>query len=297
MPGLDGVELSRLALEEDPDLPIVILTTNGDVESATEVFRLGISDYLLKPPDLPQIEDTVSRALQRRAQKEFHREAEAWMRREVEIRAQEAEDKTRQLEEVTVGALTALVRILEARIPQFEGHSQAVSRLCKKMAEELGLPEEEVIACRDAGFLHDIGMIAIPDKLLEKPTGLTPEESKRVQEHCRTGAEILHQFSHLGPVSEYVLLHHERLDGSGYPEGLDGEEIPLGAQIVGAADSFCAITEDRPFRPGNTPTAALEILRGAEDLWYSPRIIDALERAVAGSLKTGRVPIPTSPDS
>ena len=108
-------------------------------------------------------------------------------------------------------------------------------------------------ACKTAGFLHDIGMIAVPDQLLEKTSPLSREESVRIQTHCRIGRDLLEPFSHLGPVPDYVFHHHERIDGSGYPEGLTGAEIPLGAQIVAAADSFRALVEPRPYRGAHSP--------------------------------------------
>jgi len=280
MPELDGLELARIALEEDPDLPVVMLTGAGEVESAAGGLRIGLADYLLKPTDFLTLERTLWRALLRRTQVNFHREAEGWMREELEIRARDAVRKAQQLEDVTVGAFSALVGVLEGRSPHYEGHSQAVATLAEAMARECRLPPDEINVIRAGAFLHDIGMIGVPDKLMDKPMDLTPEETDLVQEHCMIGAGILRPFTHLGPVSEYVLLHHERFDGSGYPNRLVGSEIPLGAQIIGAADMFCAMTEARPFRPAANPDKALNILIEAKDRWFSTQVISALEGAV-----------------
>lgn len=283
MPELGGFDLARAALEEDPDIAVVILTGARKVELAVEAFRLGAVDYLLKPLDLDAIGETVSRVLIRRSREIFHRDREARMREELEVRTRELERKSKLLEEVTVGALSSLVRTLEERTPHFRGHSQAVADLSEKVAIELRLPAVQVRWCKAAGFLHDIGMIAIPDRILEKTSALTPEESARIQEHCRIGKEILQPFPHLGPVPEYVYLHHERVDGSGYPSGLRGEEIPLGTQIVAAADSYRALVEPRPFRPAHPPKEAMEILIGTAGIWHYPEVLKALARVLPKS--------------
>jgi response regulator RpfG family c-di-GMP phosphodiesterase len=283
MPGLGGFDLARIALEEDPDIGVVVLTGAREVELAVEAFRLGAADYLLKPLDFGEIEKTVRRVLIRRGQEIFHRSTEARMRRAVENRTLELERKNRLLESVTVGALSALVELLEQKTPHFQGHSQGVARLSERLATELGLSKSEVSSCKTAGFLHDIGMIAVPDQLLEKASPLTPEESARIQQHCRIGKELLDPFTHLGPVPDYVLHHHERIDGSGYPFGLAGDEIPVGAQIVAAADSFRALVEPRPYRPAYSAGEAVEILIGAAGIWHSEDILLALARLKPGA--------------
>lgn len=280
MPGLDGFDLARAALEEDPDIGVVVLTAAREVELAIEAFQLGASDYLLKPLDFGRIGKTVRRVLNRRGQQIFHRETETRMRLEVEDRTRRLEDKNRLLEGVTVGALTALVELLEQKTPHFRGHSEAVAQLSEALATALHLPRAEVRACKTAGFLHDIGMIAIPDAILEKTTPLDSGESAIIQRHCRTGRELLEPFTHLGPVPDYVYLHHERVDGSGYPEGLTEGEIPLGAQIVAAADCFRALVEPRSYREAHPPAEALGILLGAAGIWHSVEVLAGLAKII-----------------
>ncbi len=280
MPGLGGFDLARAALEEDPDIGVVVLTGAREVELAIEAFQLGASDYLLKPLDFGRIEKAVRRVLIRRGQEIFHRETEARMRQEVEDRTRRLEDKNRLLEGVTVGALTALVELLEHKTPHFQGHSEAVALLSEGLATALHLPRAEIRACKTAGFLHDIGMIAIPDAILEKTTPLKPVESEIIQRHCRTGRDLLEPFAHLGPVPTYIYHHHERVDGSGYPEGLTGGEIPLGAQIVAAADCFRALVEPRPYRDAHAPAEAMGILLGTAGIWHSEEVLSALARVI-----------------
>lgn len=278
MPGLGGLDLARMALEEDPDIAVVILTGAREVEQAIQAFRLGVSDYLLKPLDFRVIGESVRRVLVRRTREIFHRETEARMREDMEARAAQCEQHANLLEGVTVGTLSALVKMLEARTPHFQGHSQAVADLAGKMAMEMRLPSPDVEACETAGFLHDIGMIAIPDSILEKSQPLTSDESARIKDHCRIGKEILEPFTHLGHVPEYVYLHHERVDGSGYPQGLRAGEIPLCAQIVAVADSFRALVEPRPYRPAHSSGEAMEILIGTAGIWHSKEVLKILAR-------------------
>lgn len=280
IPELGGFDLARMALEEDPDTGVIILTGSRDVDLAIRAFRLGVRDYLLKPLDLETVERSVQRVMIKRTQEVYHRETELRMRSDLEARTRDLEAKNRLLEGVTVGAFSALVRMLEARSPHFAGHSGAVAELSEQLAVGLGLSEEETWACRTAGLLHDIGMIIVPDAVLESPNPLGPKETKKIQEHCRIGKELLDPFPHLGSVPEYVLLHHERVDGSGYPEGRQGDEIPLGAQIVAVADSYRALVEDRPFRAGHAPAEAVEIMLGSSGIWHAPRLLKSLARIV-----------------
>ena len=284
MPGMSGIELARHALEADPNTVVIVITGQGDVESAAEALRMGMVDYLLKPVDIPVLELAVHRALLHRAQGMYHRDLYGKLRDEVLVKSAELDRQTARLGEVTVAGLSALVRLLEARSAHFLGHSQAVSDLAVAIAVELGLPPVEVEAIRVAGLLHDIGMVGIPDAIIDKGENLTSGEMARVRQHPLLAEEVLRPFPNLGPAVDYVVCHHERLDGSGYPAGLRGREIPLGAQVVAVADVFVALIESRPFRGATLPEDALATLRGAEDTWVLGRVLDALDSACQGTM-------------
>jgi putative nucleotidyltransferase with HDIG domain len=280
MPGIQGIDLIQSALEADPTTVAIVVTGVGEVESAAEALRLGVVDYLLKPVDLTLLGLAVQRALRTRAQSIFHREAYGRLRADVEIKSAEVERKNAELESITLTSLSALVQLLEARSPHFQDHSQAVSRLAAAMATVMELPSEEVEAVRVAGLLHDIGMIAVPDSIIDKHDKLTDQEFARVREHPRLAEEVLRPFPNLGRAVDYVLFHHERLNGSGYPEGRRSRDIPLGAQIVGVADSYVALLETRAFREAVSEDEAIAMLRGAEGNLLAGKVLDALEASL-----------------
>jgi putative nucleotidyltransferase with HDIG domain len=279
MPEIDGITLIRHALELDPSTVAIVVTGLDGAETAITALRMGVVDYLLKPVDVVRLGHSVQRALMTRAQNVYHREAYGRLRDDAEAKTAEIQRQTRQLEAVTVATFSALVRLLEARSPYFRDHSQAVARLAEAMAGSLALPPHEVEAVRVAGLLHDVGMIAVPDAIIDKEEGLTDEELAFVRTHPRVAEKVLRPLRNLGPAVDYVLFHHERLNGSGYPEGRRGKEIPLGAQVVGLAEAFVALTESRAFREAESAEDAIAILRGAEGTWFAGRVLDALEES------------------
>lgn len=194
-----------------------------------------------------------------------------------------------ELEQVKAGALGALVSAMEAKARYLKRDGVQIGRLCERMAAHLGLAPDQVEEVRNAGLLHDIGMINTPESILEKSGPLTEREREQVRNHTVVGAGILLPLPYLGRAIEYTRYHHERLDGSGYPEGLRGEEIPLGARIVGVADCYVAMTDDRPFRPALSPAEALQILRAIEGVWFDRRVVDSLRQAVVEARVTVKV--------
>jgi putative nucleotidyltransferase with HDIG domain len=219
----------------------------------------------------------VQRALHKRAADEHHRAMVGWMKEELDRRA-------RAIREVTVSALATLANALDMRDPHFQGHSKAVALQAAAIAEVLGADETEVEAIRTAGLLHDVGMIAVPDRLVQKPESLTAEEYQIIRTHCDRGVEILEPMKHLGRSIRYVHEHHERWDGSGYPLGKKGDEISLGGQVVGIAEAWTAILASRAYRMARSREQGLEIVEGKRGVWFSPEVTDALREADIGMI-------------
>jgi diguanylate cyclase (GGDEF)-like protein/putative nucleotidyltransferase with HDIG domain len=172
-----------------------------------------------------------------------------------------------------------LVRFVDARDPSTANHSQIVATLAESIAVELGLPSELVEQLRLAGLLHDLGKIGVPDEILKAPRGLTHDEFELVKKHPEIGYSLLDGLE-LDPIDAWVLHHHEHWDGSGYPERLRDEEIPLGSRIVLVADAYEAITADRPYRRAQSQQQALAELRAHAGTQFDPNVVAALERAL-----------------
>jgi putative nucleotidyltransferase with HDIG domain len=277
MPSMSGVELARRALEEDPDVAILVLTGAADAETAVESFRLGVEDYLTKPIAPDTLVEAVDRALRQRRQQLHRHKFEVWLRAEVDKRTEQVVRQSDELERVSVATLSALVRAMEAKDPYLKGHSERVAELSENLALQLAFEPAEVEEVRMAGLLHDIGMIGIRESVVNKRGQLTEEEYRHVQEHVEIGAGILQPLPHIGRTIDYVFCHHERINGSGYPKGLEGGEVSLGAQAVGLAESYVSLTESRAHREAYDQEDALATLRKGSGIWFEPRVIEALE--------------------
>jgi putative two-component system response regulator len=181
---------------------------------------------------------------------------------------------------MTVATLQALVAVVEARDSWFAGHSLRVAQLAASIAAEIGRNDEEVEQVRQAGLIHDIGMIAVPEGLLSKEGPLTPAEFEAVKRHTVVGTQVLTPLPHLAALSAFIRGHHERWDGSGYPDGLAGEAIPWGARLIGAAEVYDALTTARPYREQLTPELAVERMHELINTVLSPDVHRALSAVV-----------------
>jgi putative nucleotidyltransferase with HDIG domain len=280
MPGLPGTEVIPEALDIEPDLGIVMLSGAHDAPTVTVCLQRGALDYLTKPVDLETVARTLEKALRRRDTLAQERALAAWVKQEVRTRTDELQAAHRRERALAVGALEALVVALEAKSPYLAGHSTRVAEFAASMASQLGVSDDEVERLRLAGRLHDIGMIGIRERVLEKQGPLTDDEYAHVREHAAIGARILESMTHLGEVRAYVRGHHERWDGRGYPDRLAGEAIPVGARILHAAEVYDALTTDRPYQARLAPDAAVARMEELAGSVLDPAIVAALRTAV-----------------
>jgi putative two-component system response regulator len=278
MPGMSGLDLGVAAQEVDPDLPVILLTGAGDEATAQRALRQGASDYLIKPPDPHELVRAVQRAAYRRASGVYQRSLVSWMKDELARRGA-------VIRELTLNTLTTVVRAMDARSDHFVGHSRAVSLQAAAIAQALGLRETAVEAIRTAGLLHDIGMIGVPDSITSKAGKLTDREYAVIREHPLRGAEILAPMKHLEHTVRFVREHHERYDGSGYPDRKVGNEISIGGQVLGIAEAWVGMMESRAYRAGCSREEAMSIIQSSHG--FSTDVVDALKRSDIGVIGIG----------
>jgi putative two-component system response regulator len=276
MPGMTGVQIVPLAIQQDPNLAIIMLTAVNDAATATEVLSSGATDYLMKPVELADLQQSVDRALHKRSELMEQRRLDKLIREEVAIRTVELEREKESLRLMSISIAETLINAMEAKDLYLRGHSQRVSELAGLLAEELGLEQNMCEDLRVAGRLHDVGKIGIREEILNKPGRLTADEFEHVKQHVRIGLDILKPLNHIKQPLKYVEHHHERWDGVGYPLGLSGEAIPLGARILCAADTFDALTSKRAYREPLEAIAALDHLRVDVGKQFDPGVYDAL---------------------
>ena len=275
MPSMSGVELVRHALKTDPEMAIVMLTGAHDAATATETLSSGAFDYLTKPIDSAVFHDAIGKALHKRRLLAEQRRIERLIREEVE-------SKTAELNALSVNVAETLIKAMEAKNPYLLGHAQRTAELAASVAEVLKLGADVVEQVRFAGRLHDVGKIGIREAVLNKPGKLTPLEFEHVKEHVWIGMEILSPLKYLGEVLRFVADHHERWDGTGYPQGLRGEEISIGGRILAAVDAFDAITSKRAYQEPMPATDAITYLVKHSGTLMDPKVFEALRQVVEG---------------
>jgi putative nucleotidyltransferase with HDIG domain len=273
MAEMDGIALLERSKEKFPDLPVVMVTAVHDISIALQAIRNGAYDYLLKPFEREQLLATVRRALENRRLKRENDNYRTNLEALVAARTQQLKTAMNNLERSYDITLEALSGALDLKDAETEEHSRRVTAYTIAMAKQMGLQKDEISVIARGALLHDIGKMAIPDRILNKPGKLTPEEIDIMREHAYQGYYLLSKIPFLAEAAEIVHAHQERYDGTGYPRGLKGDEIPLGARIFAIADTLDAMTSNRPYRAAQT----MEAVRKEIQLWsgrqFDPGIV------------------------
>jgi putative nucleotidyltransferase with HDIG domain len=273
MADLDGIGLLERTKEKYPDMPVVMVTAVHDISVALAAIRNGAYDYLLKPFEREQLLNTVSRALENRRLKVENRTYQTNLESLVKARTDQLQAAMVSLERSYDITLEALGDALDLKDAETAGHTKRVTAFTIAIARAMGLPREQIAVIARGAFLHDIGKMAIPDKILNKPAKLTPDETVIMQEHAYHGYQMLKKIPFLVEASDIVYSHQERFDGTGYPRGLKGEEIPLGARIFSVADTLDAITSDRVYRPAQSLAAARAEIEKWSGRQFDPQVV------------------------
>jgi putative nucleotidyltransferase with HDIG domain len=274
MQGGNGIALLEHIHQKQPHLPVIMVTAVHDIAVAIDSMRRGAYDYLLKPFEREHLMGTVQRALEHRhalqESENYQQSLEHVVRARTEMLRQAMED----LEHSYDVTLEALGDALDLKDSETEGHSKRVTAYTIALARACGITPAQIKIIARGAFLHDIGKMAIPDEILRKPGKLTPEEQEVMREHCPRGYHMLRKIPFLAEAAEIVYTHQEHYDGSGYPRGLQGSQIPIGARIFAIADTLDAITSDRPYRKGRSFDAAREEILRCSGTQFDPAVVE-----------------------
>jgi putative nucleotidyltransferase with HDIG domain len=274
MPGISGLELLTQVRRSYPHMAFLVTTGVDDLEVGVQAMRCGADDYLVKPLRESAIRVSLESALHKR---QLELEVENYRQHLEEMvveRTGRLHEALHQLEKNYQSTLQALGAAIDLRDSETAGHSRRVCRYSLEIARAIGWSEKQLENLARGAYLHDIGKLGIPDCILLKPGLLTVEERKLMQRHVQIGFDLVKGIDFLSEASEIVLMHHERYDGGGYPRGLRGSEILLGARIFAIADTLDAITSDRPYRRASAFESAREIIRQCSGSQFDPLVVD-----------------------
>lgn len=274
MPEMDGLKLLSELRRDDPDVPVIMVTAMHDIAIALEAIRAGAYDYILKPFEKDQLYLSVRRALEHRRLVIENRTYQSDLEHLVAERTQQLSIALQDLEQSYDYTLEALGGALDAKDAETEGHCQRVTAFTITIAKAMGVDKGLLRHIARGAFLHDIGKMGVPDSILRKPGPLTAEEREIMRRHCDIGYAVLERIPFLKEAAEIVLSHQECYDGSGYPRGLRGEQIPLGARIFAVADTLDAMISDRPYRKALPITAAREEIQRYAGRQFDPRVVE-----------------------
>jgi len=296
MPNLSGAELLSFVTEAKSDIQVILITGAPSVETARAALRDHAFDYLVKPVDAQELRKSVNRAMavkKIRQEKLRVEEENERIRKNLETLVEErtaelAKANRELLLEIRERAkiqgllkenLEETVRVLglaiEKRDPFIAGHQERVADLAVAIGTKMNLLPDRIEMINIAAALHDVGKINVPAEILSKPTALDEEEMAMIRKHARVGYDIVREIRFHGPVAQCVRQHHERWNGTGYPDRLVGEKILLEARVIAVADVVEAMAHHRPYRPALGVPAALESIASHKLILYAPDVVDA----------------------
>ncbi len=256
MPGMNGFELLANINRKRPGLPVILITGFGNIEMARRALKEGAADFITKPYNVQEIPIMIERNLTRRT-----------------LETKREDLLHEELQKTYRATMEALLAALNTRDTETEGHSERVAAYTMLMARQMGIEGDELTAIERGALLHDIGKIGVPDNILYKPGPLDDAEWVIMKQHPVVGYRMCMKVDMLRPAAPIVLHHHERWDGAGYPYGLSGDEIPLGARIFSISDTVDAITSDRPYRQGRSIEEAQAEIEKCAGAQFDPEVV------------------------
>lgn len=270
MPGITGYEVCE-RIRSDPliaEIPIIILTALDDHESLLHALKAGADDFISKPFDRYELR---ARLLGITRLNRFHK------LNEERSNLEQAHTKLKAAYDATIEGWS---RAMDLRDRETEGHTRRVTQLTLELAKAAGINQEELIHIRRGALLHDMGKLGVPDSVLHKPAKLTDEEWVLMRKHPQLAYDMLQPIDYLNPALDIPYCHHEKWDGTGYPRGLQGAEIPMAARIFAIVDVWDALTSDRPYRAAWTKEATLDYIREQSGKHFDPQVVELFLRIV-----------------
>ena len=274
MPEMGGIELLKKLKAVHPNVLVIMVTAYPEVDLAIEAMRLGAYDFIIKPADLELVILSVKKAMEKKRLEEeleiYHKNLE----RLVGERTSKLQRAYRTLKKAHLDSVRVLVEAIDAKDPYTRGHSDRVRRMGLQIATFLGFSEERMEMLEYGALLHDIGKIGIKDEILQKPGTLSPEEYQSIQEHPLIGAKIVEGIDFFKDKIPMIRHHHEHFDGTGYPDGLVGEAIPVEARIIAVPDAFDAMASLRPHQRAMALEGVLLEMEKCKGGQFDPKILE-----------------------
>jgi len=274
MPGEPGMDFIRYTLAEYQETAVVMVTAIDDHEIAETALEIGAYGYIIKPFEPNEVLINVANALRRRKLEIDNRNHRENLEQMVARRTTELQETLRKLQKTMEGIIQTMALTVETRDPYTAGHQRRVSDLACAIAKEAGLSENQILGIQMAGKIHDVGKISVPAEILSKPGRLSEIEYSLIKTHTQLGCDILKGIEFPWPIAQMIAQHHETMNGSGYPQGISGEEIIPEARILAVADVVEAISSHRPYRPALGIDKALEQISINKGILYDPDIVN-----------------------
>jgi response regulator RpfG family c-di-GMP phosphodiesterase len=279
MPGKTGVDLLREIMASDSDTAVVLMTGLGNVGNAVEAMKIGAADYIEKPIfDFDHLLIRIGRALERQRLIIESRRYKAQLEEYNQRLEEEVRKQIQRIRENYLATLDVLITALGFHDTETKGHSRRVAEYTRLIAQRMGLDGSALDEIEKGALLHDVGKVGVPDAIIRKPGKLTEEEWEKIREHPAIGCNLLAKHEFLRGATPVVKYHHERYDGTGYPAGLAGEEIPIEARIFAVVDAFDVITSDRPYKKARPIHEARSEINRCAGAHFDPQVVDVFNQ-------------------
>lgn len=276
MPDINGTDLLKIVKEKAPSTEVIMITAYASVDTATKALREGALDYLIKPFELSTVRDIVAKGIARRNEMSLVKKRISELQLANKTLESEIESTYNSINSHYKETISSLVAAVDAKDSYTKGHQERVARLVLIIAEQMKMSDKNLLTIQQAAMLHDIGKIGVAEYILRKDGDLNNSEYDMIKKHPVIGAEILSPVQLLKDVVPLVLHHHERYDGSGYPDGIAGDSIPLGARVIAVADAIDAMLWERPYSSAKPADIVKNELQRVSGTQLDPGIVDAV---------------------